>query len=89
MQVPPENYLEIHTHIEKVNSPIFNWNKGKTISKWFWEVPEQCSINPALDTAVGKISELSVAFHRQRSLYLNTLLPWLSDVNLVRNLNKQ
>lgn len=24
MQVPPENYLEIHTHIEKVNSPIFN-----------------------------------------------------------------
>lgn len=58
MEIPPVNYLEINTHIEKVNTPIFNWNKGKTISKWFWEVPEQCSINPALDAAVEKISEV-------------------------------
>lgn len=32
-QVPPVNYLEINTPIEKVNTPIFNWDKGKTISK--------------------------------------------------------
>lgn len=64
MEVPPVNYLEINTHIEKANTPIFNWNKGKTISKWFWEAPKNCSINRALDTEIGKISELSVAFYR-------------------------